>query len=68
MFSIQHLKHGGGRVTMRTVIGHLVNLVKQEDRIHDTSLFDSGNDSAGDGTDIGSSVSTNLCFIADTAQ
>src|SRR3989338_5603357 len=67
LLRIQHFQEG--RRWISTEIGsHLVDLIEHKDRIVGTSLFDSLNDPARQGSDIGPPVSANLCFITDPSK
>ena len=67
LFGVEHFQHRRGRIS--TVIHpHLVDLVQQEKRVSHTGLRHLLQQLAGHGADIGSSMASDLRFVADATQ
>ena len=67
LFTVKHFQHCGSSVSF-IIPAHLINLIQQDQWIFHTCLLDRRNDPSGHCTYIRLSVSTDLCFIPDTAQ
>ena len=67
LFGVEHFQHRRGRIS--TVIHpHLVDLVQQEKRVSHTGLRHLLEQLAGHGADIGSSMASDLRFVANATQ
>ena len=67
LFRVQHLKHRTGRVTAE-ILAHLVDFIKQDQRVGGLGLFQRLDDLAGHRADIGATVAADLGFVAHAAQ
>lgn len=53
---------------MHALVSHLVDLVEQDDRVLDSALAQSCDNFAGHRADVGSTVASNLGFVANAAE
>ena len=67
LLGIEHFKQRRGRIASE-IHRHLVNLVKQEQRVSYSGLREILNDLSRKCANVGTSMASNLCFVADTAQ
>ena len=67
LFRVQYLQQCAGRIAF-VVIAEFIDFIDEEHRIDDTGALHALDDPARHGTEVGSSVSADLCFVAYTAQ
>ncbi len=67
LLRVQHFEQGRGRITPK-IITELVYLIKQKNRIIGPCLFQALNNTARQGSDIGTAMAANLSLIAHTAK
>ena len=67
LFRIEHFKEGRRRISSE-IRTEFINLVKQEQWIFRLDIAEPLNDTSRDCTDIGASVSTDLCFVSNTTE